>query len=76
MKTGTERLPQGAGNGRAAAVNDARSEFFLPPRGAVHESSKRKWTPLFFGVLLGMFVLLIVAVIGWSFWLEGYRLPW
>lgn len=71
MKTGTERLPSNGEIARAAAGNDVESEYFLPPRGAVHESSKRKWTQLFFGVLLGLFVLLIIAVIGWSFWREG-----
>lgn len=59
--------------GQAGTTDQQSDDFFLPPRKAVHPSEKKLWSRLYYGVLLSLFVLLIVAAIGWFYWREGYR---
>ncbi|WP_442601135.1 hypothetical protein [Paenibacillus sp. KN14-4R] len=39
---------------------------FLPPRKQVHPSEKGKWTVIFYRILVGLFVLLVIGLTIWG----------
>jgi hypothetical protein len=46
-------------------LESTSDDYLLPSRSAVHPSSKRKLTRLFYSTIVALFIMLILSLIGW-----------